>query len=361
MEQKRNTELLSTGEDISLNSLIIKVKDWGVYLWHNWYIFLLIGLLGAGTGGFYAKSKKPIYTATTTFVLESGESNTGGVGQVAGLAALAGIDFGASSGGIFQGDNLLELYKSRKMIEAALNESIPSDSSVLMVDKYLEMMDLKEKWRKKKPELLEISFKRNKQNSLELQRAKDSVMNDVVANIRDSYLIVDKLDKKLSIIKVELKSNNEQFAKDFNEALVKKVNDFYVATKTRKSQENIEILQYKTDSVRAIMSGEIASAALVVDNTPNLNPTRQAQRIIPTQNSQFSLEANKAILSQLIQNLEMAKMSLLRETPLIQVIDDPVLPLSKKSISLIKGIFLGGILGVFITVFFLTISFVFRK
>ncbi|ULT28285.1 hypothetical protein KUH03_17855 [Sphingobacterium sp. E70] len=186
-------------------------------------------------------------------------------------------------------------------------------------------------------------------------------MNNVVSTIRDKYLIVDKVDKKLSIIKVEVKSFDEIFAKDFNSALVKTVNDFYVETKTKKSQDNIKILQHKTDSVRGIMNGAITSAAVIVDNTPNLNPTKQAQRIIPTQRSQFSAETNKAILSQLIQNLEMAKMSLMRETPLIQVIDDPVLPLYKQSIGLFKGVFLGGILGLMLSLFFLTVSFVFKR
>ncbi|ULT28286.1 hypothetical protein KUH03_17860 [Sphingobacterium sp. E70] len=99
---------------------------------------------------FYAKSSKAVYTATTTFVLESGESGTSGLGQVAGLAALAGIDFGTSTGGIFQGDNLLELYKSRKMIEASLLSRFNSDSSlILLIDRYLSVMGLRKNGRRR--------------------------------------------------------------------------------------------------------------------------------------------------------------------------------------------------------------------
>jgi len=186
-------------------------------------------------------------------------------------------------------------------------------------------------------------------------------MESVVANIRDKCLVVDKLDKKLSIIRVEVKSNDESFSKDFNDALVKNVNDFYVTTKTKKSQDNIKILQHKTDSVRGVMTGAITSAAIVIDNTPNLNPTKQAQRIIPTQRSQFSAETNKAILSQLIQHLEMAKMALLRETPLIQVIDEPILPLKKQFMSIYKGLIFGVIIGVMLSLFFMSIAFVVKR
>ena len=357
--ENKNSQIVSA--ELSLGEVTAKIKKWFSYLLSKWYVILIFGLIGALLGMFYAKQNKPIYTATTTFVLESGESNTGSLGQMAGLAALAGIDFGSSTGGIFQGDNLLELYRSRKMIEAALYSRTATDTSVSMIEKYLDVAEVKERWKKKKPELLEISFKNIKQKSSSLQRAKDSVMESVVANIRDKCLVVDKLDKKLSIIRVEVKSNDESFSKDFNDALVKNVNDFYVTTKTKKSQDNIKILQHKTDSVRGVMTGAITSAAIVIDNTPNLNPTKQAQRIIPTQRSQFSAETNKAILSQLIQHLEMAKMALLRETPLIQVIDEPILPLKKQFMSIYKGLIFGVIIGVMLSLFFMSITFVIKR
>lgn len=52
------------------------------------------------------------------------ESNKGaGLSQYASLASMAGIDLGgSSSGGIFQSDNILELYKSRLMIEKSFTK-----------------------------------------------------------------------------------------------------------------------------------------------------------------------------------------------------------------------------------------------
>ncbi|PTS96251.1 lipopolysaccharide biosynthesis protein, partial [Pedobacter sp. HMWF019] len=90
-----------------------------------------------------------------------------------------------------------------------------------------------------------------------------------------------------------------------------------------------------------------------VDATPNLNPTRQTQRTAPVQRSQFSAETNKAILSELVKNLEMSKISLRKETPLIQVIDVPIFPLQKEKFSKLKGIVLGGALAGFLTLFIL--------
>ena len=165
-------------------------------------------------------------------------------------------------------------------------------------------------------------------------------MNDLSKN----YLFVSKPDKKLSTIKVDVKSNDEIFSKNFNDALVKNVNEFYVNTKTKKTLKNVNILQHKTDSVRAVMNGAIYTSAAIVDATPNLNPTRQVQRTAPSQKAQFSAESNKGIYTEMVKNLELTKMSLAKEAPLIQIIDQPIYPLPKEGLGKLKGLYTGGFL-----------------
>ncbi|MEJ5055173.1 lipopolysaccharide biosynthesis protein [Sphingobacterium sp. MYb382] len=347
-------------EETSLKDLILNIQEWLRYFLSQWYILLTAVLIGASGGFFYTKSKKPIYTATTTFVLESGERG-GGLGQYAGMAAMAGIDLGGAGGGIFQGDNLLELYKSRKMIEAALLTPSLETNQEILIDKFLIITNTKDRWKEKKPELLSINFGKSIQIDALKQRQRDSVIATAVETINKEFLNVGKPDKKLSIIKIDVKSENETFAKEFNEALVKEVNDFYVQTKTKKSLDNIAILQHKTDSVRAVMNGAIASAAVVIDATPNLNPTKQAQRIVPSQRSQFSAETNRTILGQLVQNLEMSKMALLKEAPLIQKVDEPIYPLKVESVGKLKMMVLFGLGVGLIVLFFLVFKKVYQS
>lgn len=351
--------MTTTKRDITLKELILNIKGWIRYLMSKWYIIIASVLVGAIVGYFYIKSKKPIYIATTTFVLESG-SKTGGLGQYAGMAAMVGIDLGGKGdAGIFEGDNLQELYKSRKMIEATLLMCSKSDSTILLLDRYLALSQSKERWKEKNPELLQICF--NGKNDNELQRAKDSILNQATVDINKNNLTIGKLDAKLSIIKVDVKSENEVFSKEFNESLVAQVNEFYVRTKTKKSLENVSILQRKTDSVRAVMNGNIDVAAFTIDATPNLNPTRQAQRLVPTQRSQVSAETNKAILAELVKNLEMSKMGLLQESPLIQKVDEPIYPLEKKAMGNLKGALLGGFVAGFLMIFFILIRKLFKS
>lgn len=363
MDTENINKSLIDSDEISLKELILKLHEIFKYLLSKWFIVLVCGFLGGALGLVYTHFKKTTYTASTTFVLED-EKSSGGLGSLAGLASMAGIDLGSSGGGIFQGDNILALYRSRTMIERTLlTEADLGGKKQLLIDRYIDFNQLRKGWTDK-PELRDINFKNTQSTKLKsetnssLTRLQDSIMSIVIKDINKIYLNATKPDKKLSIINVSVNAKDENFAKAFNDAIVQNVNDFYVQTKTKKALLNVDILQHKTDSVRAVMNGSIYKAAAVADATPNLNPTKQVQRIAPVQEAQFSAETNKAVLGELVKNLEMSKLSLLKETPLIQVLDRPVFPLESDVVSKPKAITFGALLscmvGIFVLVSFKT-------
>ena len=66
-------------------------------------------------------------------------------------------------------------------------------------------------------------------------------------------------------------------------------------------------------------------------------------------------------MTELVKQSEMAKVTLRKETPLIQVIDQPILPLKKEQFGKAKGIVLGGVLAGFLIVIFLIIRRVLKQ
>lgn len=341
-------------DEVTLKDLLLKVADFVRFILTKWYIVAVFGLVGGLIGFFYADSKDRTYTATTTFVLESSEKS--GLSQYAGVAAAVGIDLGGNAGGIFQGDNILELYKSRSMIERALLSKTFEEGDELLIERFMSLGNNSETDSDKLIKLPDFDFRRNSEgSSAEENRFKDSLITNFTKTINTSFLKVDKADKKSSLIQVDVTSTDEIFSKSFNESLVAHVNKFYINTKTGKSLKYIQALEKKIDSVSTVMSGAIYSSAEIMDRTPNLNPIRQVQRMAPSQKAQFSAETNKAILSQLIQNLEISKMSLVQEQPLIQIVDYPIFPLEVKSYSKTKFTVIGmfvlismSIIGIFI-------------
>jgi len=310
-----------------------------------WYI-LAITLVGGIIGYLYASRQKTLYKATSTFVLDDGDSGSSLLSNLGGLAAVSGLNIDGNGQGLFSGDNLIELYKSRSMVQKAL---MARHKSVLLIDKFIEMNDFRSKWEVAKLKNIDFS------NMTTDTRLKDSLLGEFVKQINKNYLKVEKQDKKLSIFKVEVSSPSETFSSEFNEEIVRTVNNFYLETKVKKSKQNASILQHKTDSVRRVMTGEIYSASRVLDATPNLNPTRQTQRLAPMQTSQFSSETNKAVLGELVKNLEITKMALLKETPLIQIVDAPIYPLERQVFGKFKGLVLGLFTFFFLAIIFFTV------
>jgi uncharacterized protein involved in exopolysaccharide biosynthesis len=338
-------------EQPSLKDVVLRIHRLGIYLKSKRKIIFLASFLGALCGISYALVKKPLYQARLSFALEDDKAMGGGLGAAMGLASQFGIDLGSGSGGgAFSGDNLLELMRSRSIVERTLLSTVLIDhKQQTLAQAYISFNHLKDDWADE-PGLKNIQFLPSSDRS-KFSVTQDSVLSLFYEKIIRKNLSVDKVDKKLSIITVKVSAENQIFAKLFTENLVKTVSDFYVATKTKKSVQNVNILQRQTDSVRNELNAAIKGVATSADFNPNPNPALQVLRI-PSQRRQVDVQANTAILTQLVANLEIAKISLRKETPLIQLIDQPILPLEKKKVSKIisvcAGFFIAGAIAVFL-------------
>ncbi|PIF59316.1 Wzz/FepE/Etk N-terminal domain-containing protein [Flavobacterium sp. 2] len=340
-------------DEISLKDLLEKGKEWYFYLLSQWKIILFIGIIGAGLGLTYSILKKPVYTATLSFALED-EKSGGGLGGALGLASSFGLDLGGSGGGMFTGSNLTELFKSRAMVEKTLLSPIELNGKEISI---AELYIQNNKWRKGwsvKPFLSNVQFLPNA-NREKFSRTQDSILGVMYGSLSKSGLSVSQKDKKVSIITMDVTSTNELFAKIFCEALAKQVGKFYVETKSKKARMNMSILEHQVDSIRGELNGAITGVAVANDNTFNLNPALNVRRA-PSARRQVDVQANTAILTELVKQAELAKVTLRKETPLIQVIDRPILPLAFERFGKIKGIIIGGFLGGFFIVAFLILK-----
>ena len=339
----------NTNDEISLKELIEKVKEWFDYLLSKWKTIILGGFIGALLGLGYSFIKKPVYTATLTFALEGEDS--GSSGGVLSLASQFGLSLGGSGGGIFEGSNLNELFKSRNLVEQTLMKPlIFKGDTISFAEMYIQMQEWREGWNKK-PKFAKIQFVPGTKRKY-FTRVHDSILGKIYTDLSKNSLTVEQKDKKVDIITIEFSSTNEQFSKNFCEALARQVGLFYVTTKSKKARANMEILERQTDSIRQELNNSISGLATANDNTFNLNPAQNIRRV-PSVRKQVDVQANTAILTELVKQTELAKIGVRRETPLIQVLDRPILPLKKERFGKIKGILFGGFFGGFFGVLIL--------
>lgn len=334
-------------DEISLKELIEKGKDWFNYLLLKWKIIIAAGLIGACFGLTYSFIKKPVYTATLSFALED-ENGGGGLGGALGLASSFGFDLGGSGGTIFSGSNLTELFKSRTMVESTLlTPVIVNGKTISLAEMYIQNNKWREKWNEK-PKFKNIQFF-PKPDRTYFTRIHDSIFGVIYQDLSKNSLTVGQKDKKIDIISMDVTSTNELFAKYFCEALARQVGKFYIATKSKKARINMDILKKQTDSIRGELNGAITGVAVANDRTFNLNPALNVKKV-PSARRQVDLQANTAILTELVKQTELAKVTLRKETPLIQVVDRPILPLKMEKLGKLKGIFMGGFLAGFLAV-----------
>jgi hypothetical protein len=338
-------------DEVTLKELLDNIKNWHYYLLSKWKTIILAGIVGGVLGLGYSFTQKPIYTAALTFALEN--DNSGGSGGVLSLASQFGLSLGGSGGGIFESSNLNELFKSRTMVEKTLMKPVVyNGATISFAEMYIQINNWREKWNKK-PKFAKIQFLPNTKRKY-FTRAHDSILGVIYTDLSKNSLTVGQKDKKVDIITMEFISTNEQFSKDFCESLAKQVGQFYVTTKSKKARTNMEILERQTDSIRAELNNAISGVATANDNTFNLNPALNVRRV-PSARKQVDVQANTAILTELVKQTELAKVTVRSETPLIQVLDRPILPLKKEQFGKKNGLVLGGFLAGFLTVLSLII------
>lgn len=326
----------SSNEEITIKQIIKIITDWVIFLFKRWKIIVLFILLG-GIIGFYYALKQPVtYTAKITYIQEESHNSN----SLNTLSSQFGLVENKSSSNMFSGTTLIDLMKSNLIIQRILLKPINIyHQKISMADYYIHINNDAIKDNKK----IVINIKPNSNPdslSLEKRILLNSIYNDLISEKNLSFG-----DKKFNSTfpSIQVTSKNESFSKLFCEILLEETTNFYVETKTRKAKLNILNLQKQLDSIRRSYNNSVIKLANANDFVFNSNPALKSKTTQPAQR-QVDVQANTAVLSTLISNLETAKSNLNIETPLFQIIDKPQLPLLKNSVSKIKSVLTGSIL-----------------
>jgi len=338
-------------ESFSLINLINSAKSWFFHLLSNLRGIVTITSILLAITLLYNYVKSPIHYARTTFVLDS-ESSSNSIGDIASLASLAGINASSfiDASSLFQIDNIQELYRSSSMIkETLLSEYNLGDNNIMLIDRFAINEKINKKW-----DRLNVDFSLYKTKSINL-RVHDSILNEVVKIIKEKYLIVDKPSRKTTILEIGFDHKDELLAKSFNENLVSIVNDFYNKTKTQKTGENLKILERQADSVKKVLDKSILILAEKDQSIPNPNPLTKVS-LVPYQKALIDVQANGAIYQEIVTQLELAKVTHRNKTPLIQIIDQPILPLENSRLKFFECLVFGIFGGLFLSVSYYSLS-----
>ncbi|MFZ4465263.1 MAG: hypothetical protein ACOYN5_15565 [Bacteroidales bacterium] len=303
-------------KDASLEELVVMMSGFSRHLLKDYLKLLLIplvfGSLAVLIGFMMSETKQK-----AVYIIAAEEESSSGF---EGLMAQFGLDVGGSNpGGVFKGENLVHLFQTRSMIERALLNEIPyKGGSVICADLFFRSTN-----HAKKSTFKNVQFKtdRKQQDAL-----TDSALFLTYEYVQQKVLDVSKPDKKMGFIYVACIHRDPLLAVAFSKVLISTVTDFYVESLTKKARMNLDVLRSETDSVRTVLASNLYSSAQETDL--NINPLRQVMRVSQNR-SMIDLQISISLYGELIKNLKLAELSLRKQTPLIQIIEEPKYPLLK--------------------------------
>lgn len=330
-------------QKFDIKKAISIIKEYFGILWGKKWIVVAAGIIGAIIGYIYVYNKEVKYTAHYSFTIGGSSSPAAGIG---GLSSL--LNLGAGSMDAFSGENVLELIKSPSLVESTLlspvvykGDSITYMEFALICDSIrAKCEDAPKKENDNQISICDVEFPLNQERET-FTRVQDSILATYAIDLIKKNIRASRRDKKLSFMDFSFQYTNEEFAKLFSEAHLREVSEYYIQTKTSLAQKNIRTFQMKADSVRNKLDQCFTRRASYAD--ANRNSNGQYASV-----AQWKIDTDIQILSttytEMLKNLEMLKLNLAKETPLIQIIDSPRYPLGNDKMRKLKGFLVGGVL-----------------
>lgn len=354
----------NSSDEVSIKEVFFKIAKFANTLQKKKYTILFFGLLGLLLGFLYSYLENPKYVAKITFVLEESKSGSSSLGNLASLAGQFGVDMGINStggGGLLAGDNILLYFKSPSLAREVLLSSYDNISNESIANLYISVYGLKKKWDSKK-EIENVNFPVLKKNK-NLSRLQDSLLQLIISDIHKKQFNITRIDKKAGFIEVTTSMQNELLAKTFCEKIVQRVIERYINLKTERQTSTVNNLQKRVDSISDLLRRKTFTGASLQNSssTMDINPLYRTNTSVAVESTSRDKTLLSTIFASVTQNLEMAKFTLSQETPVIQIIDAPILPLKKEKVSKVKAMVLGFLVFLIFAVIVISIRSYFQK
>ena len=348
--------MTNTGtETIKYSELKAVILRFLNYFISQYKIILYITLITSALGLLYGKLQPSTYKATSTFIVED-KSGKGG-GGLSGLASQFGIDVGGLTGGgagLFDGDNILEIIKSRSIIEKVLLTKMEEPSSLkgqTIADYYIQINNLAPAFESKNINLKSLNFA-SLTDGAKHTIQQDSILYILYSRINKN-LNVEKKSKKSTIITLEVVSGDQVFSKTFAEEVLKQTSDLYIDIKTGNLSRSIDRIQQKADSLQNSLRG-IYQKSFQAENATKLYNVNSSLRINTSQTEIAARDktVSSTLYGEVVKNLETLKLSLINQTPVIQVLDTPKYPLFDQRTPARYSLIIGFAIGIVLSFFY---------
>ncbi len=326
-------------EEYKDETFSVNIKAFFQIIWKEKTIVLITTIFIALLGVMYALLAREEFSSSGKILPEIQSKSAGGLSQFAGLASLAGVDFGSMSGGgvdAVRPDLYPDLLKATPFFLELSNLKVKSKDGIEQAfasfyDKYVLDNNIKEEDKKLKFPISKDYIAVNYQTEKNLK--------DLRKRIIASY------DKKTGVITIDVKMPDPLVAAQVTTFSMKYLTDYIITYRTEKAKKDLQFLADRLNSAKGKYYSNQEKKAQYSDQfqlgTIKLQSADiQRERI----ESEYKLTSN--IYNGLLQKYEEAKMKLQQETPVLKVLEPPVVPNKRTEPKRLIVVALAGILGI---------------
>lgn len=341
---------LRQNDEIDAREIVAKFRSLVRYLYAKKLIILCAVFIGATIGFYYAYSTPPKYKIESSFMLESGKSNS----NISAYASLiGGLNLSGNSRVNISNDKLLEIIKSKRVVMNSLlmkYAPLNSKQATSFANQIINNIPEEERI----SYIIPISSKETKYTGLSSPELKSLawVYNKVCENIEV------KFTKKSGIFKISYTNTDKQYAYFLTKELLNTIEEFFSANTGEKQKQTFTVLKEKRDSIKNLLLAKESELALLLDRSQYFV---KSQAYIQNKQIQRDINILNTIYIECVKNVEQSKMDMLEHKSLLQIIDYPILPGEEIVKSKIRHLIGGATLGWFFVIGIILLRLVNKK
>lgn len=329
-------------DEITLKELIEKLLEFWRELWAKkwWIIALTIPIMAYF--GYRAQKAEVTYTAQLTYLLNDGSGGGGALGGILG-------SFGLGKGGKVNLDRIVELSRSRNIIQKVLFTSVELDTfpgkTDFIANHLIQLYELDKEWTNKKKDWTGFRFTSDSVASFDKDAlgALKMLYGKVVGgkNVKNP-VFSNGFNEDTGILTISSTTVDEELSILFSNLVYQELKKYYTESSTKGNQNTFEFVESKTDSVFALLRNKEFQLSKFNDSHRNLtDPNLLTQkRLLETEILKL-----KTMYAEATKNRELADFSLASGKPDIAIIDEPLPPIEPNAMSLLMELIKGGLLG----------------
>jgi hypothetical protein len=346
----------SEDEEISIGPLWTNIKQTFWYVLKRWYILLLFIIAFSALVLVYVWWYGTKYISTASFAVEGETASAGLLSSSLSIANQLGLQGSAAKNATYNNNFFATLIQSRRVIKESLMQEATMDGKKdLLANHYINLYhwrtgSLIHKGWNKIPHLKDFYFHQKPLD--QLTPLEDSIMNVIYDNILENNLVVT-YDATTPFNLATFNTRSHDYSMWMLKYMVDRSANYYMDNVFQLNKKNLTIADTRADSLGRVLKGLDFRVANLKDLSNNVIRQKGLVDVTSAQRNQGLLATQYTAA---VNNLELAKVTLLTTAPILQVIDDPIFSTEVSFVRWYIAIIIAAFLGIFIGGIYLVIS-----